>query len=234
MKIIDKSLNYGRHLIHQFAVNQPASALILDLGAGHGDDLLIFKHNNPSSRLHAVECYPPYIKDLEAHQIVVHNLNIERDVLPFDAESVDVVICNQILEHCKEVWWILHEISRVLKVGGHIVIGVPNLASLHNRLLLVLGEQPTSIQNNSAHVRGYTKKDVLKLLVNASDNSYVLADFGGSNFYPFPPALAKPLARFFPTMAWAIFFKLRKQKAYHDSFLRYPLERRLETNFFLG
>lgn len=63
-------------------------------------------------------------------------LNIERDPLPFADESVDIFMANQVLEHCKEIFWIFSEVSRCLKPGGCFIIGVPNLAALHNRLLL--------------------------------------------------------------------------------------------------
>ncbi len=94
--------------------------------------------------------------------IKVYDLNIEKDALPFDNESIDVVNANQILEHVKEIFWIFHNVSRVLKIGGYFVISVPNLASLHNRILLMIGRQPTSIRNYSAHVRGFTKNDIIK------------------------------------------------------------------------
>lgn len=100
---------------------------------------------------------------------------------------------NQIFEHVKEVFWILHEVTRVLKKGGSLIVGVPNLASLHNRFLLLLGAQPTSIQNDSAHLKGFTKSDFKKLLQSGFNGGYKLEGFAGSNFYPFPPLLAKPL-----------------------------------------
>ena len=57
------------------------------------------------------------------------------------------MIANQILEHTKEVFWIWHEIARVLAPQGQLILGVPNLASAHNRLLLLLGRQPTRDQD---------------------------------------------------------------------------------------
>lgn len=231
--MIDRTLNYGRHHIENFLKQCGEYKVVLDLGAGQGDDLVCAKSLRQDAVLHAVESYLPYISTLEKKAIKVHNLNVERDSLPFEDESVDVIICNQILEHCKEVWWIFHEISRVLKRGGNIIIGVPNLASLHNRLLLAIGNQPTAIQNNSAHLRGYTKKDMVKLL-NSFPNGYKLKSFGGSNFYPFPPTLAKPLASVFPTLAWGIFFKTEKLREYKDEFLKFPEVNQLETNFYLG
>jgi SAM-dependent methyltransferase len=135
---------------------------------------------------------------------------IENEILPLKDESINIIIANQILEHTKEIFWIFHEISRVLTVGGKLIIGVPNLASLHNRLLLMLGLQPTAIKINSAHIRGFTKKDFLNFLQSCFPGGYELKAFDGSNFYPFPPVIAKPLARLFPTMTWGIFFVFEK------------------------
>ena len=64
--------------------------------------------------------------------------------LPWEDGSVDVVVCNQVLEHLKNIWLPMTEMHRVLRPGGHAVLSVPNLASLHNRVLLALGRQPTS------------------------------------------------------------------------------------------
>jgi SAM-dependent methyltransferase len=231
--MIDRSLNYGRHHIRRFLRHAGELRTVLDLGAGHGDDLLLARDVSPESALHAVEVYPPYAAELAAQGITVHALNIERDVLPFRDASVDVVIMNQILEHVKEVFWISHEITRVLTVGGSLIIGVPNLAALHNRLLLLAGKQPTPLKNYSAHVRGWSKDDIRKFFAECY-SGYVLRDFGGANFYPFPPLLARPLAAMFPNLAWGIFMRWEKTQTYSREFLDYPLSRKLETNFFVG
>lgn len=232
--MIDRNLNYGRHLIKKFITHSASHEKVLDLGAGHGHDLLIAKNIQPHAQLYALESYPPYVQELQSKGIEVFSANIERERLPFEDESLDIIIMNQIMEHVKEVFWILHEVSRVLKVGGSFIVGVPNLASLHNRLLLLAGQQPTSIKNHSAHVRGYTKNDFNNLINNGFPNGYKLAGFGGSNFYPFPPIIAKPLASILPTMAWGIFMHWKKTKSYTDSYIQYPVKKRLETNFFVG
>ena len=127
---------------------------------------------------------------------------------------------------------IFHEVTRVLKVGGYFYIGLPNLASLHNRLLLLFDRQPTSIQNSSAHVRGYTKSDMVKFLETCWPKGYSVQKFSGSNFYPLPPILAKTDANLMPNPAVSIFLLIRKEKEYTDAFLEHP--RDLESNFFLG
>ena len=121
---------------------------VLDIGAGRGSDLAIVKKNAPNSELIAIESYLPNVRRLKEMGYLVHTLNLEKDPFPFPDESIDYLIANQILEHCKEIFWILHEATRVLKVGGSIYVGVPNLASLHSRLLLLFGFQPTCIKNS--------------------------------------------------------------------------------------
>ena len=231
---IDRSLNYGRHHIKDFLSSAGAFATVLDLGAGQGDDLMLAQNVNPHAAIHAVEVCSEYAARLLEKGIRVHSLNIERDALPFPDRSVDIVMANQVLEHVKELFWIFHEISRVLPVGGKLILGIPNLAALHNRILLAFGRQPSPLKNNSAHIRGYTKRDLLRFLESCFPGGYQLKKFGGSNFYPFPPVVARPLAKLFPNMAWGIFFMFEKQREYKDEFLAFPIKERLETNFYVG
>lgn len=232
--MIDRNLNYGRPLIRKFLTSVGDYKTAADLGAGTGVDLGIARDVNPRASLHAIEVHKPYADNLRAMGYTVHAVNIEHDRFPFDNESMDVLMANQVLEHVKEVFWIFHEVSRALKVGGHFVVGVPNLASLHNRILLGMGRQPTAIHVNSAHVRGYTKQGLMRFVDDAAPGVYKLVMSGGSNFYPFPPIIAKPLAALLPNMAWGCFLLLKKVKPYDKQFLDYIAPGRLETNFYAG
>jgi SAM-dependent methyltransferase len=232
--LIDRTLNYGRHHFARFLRAAAPYQKVLDIGAGHGDDLLAARSVHPAAQLIGLEAYPPYQAELKGKGIAVHSLDIERDLFPFQEGELDVVIANQILEHTKEVFWILDQITRSLKVGGRLLIGVPNLAALHNRILLALGIQPSPLKNNSAHVRGFTKGDLIRLLESGFPGGYALRGFGGSNFYPFPPAVARPLAALLPSMAWGIFFDFQKITPYAGSYVRFPIDQQLETNFYTG
>lgn len=231
---IDRTLNYGRHHIYNFLNAAAPYRAVLDVGAGGGYDLALAREVQPDAHLYALEAHRESARYLSKKGITVHALDIERESFPFAAQSMDVVIANQILEHTKELFWIFHQISQVLRDGGSLIIGVPNLAALHNRLLLMFGRQPTSLKNASAHVRGFTKSDILRTLTTVFPDGYVLRNFGGSNFYPFPPILARPLATILPGMAWGIFLRLEKQRPYNREFLEFPSRTELETNFFVG
>jgi SAM-dependent methyltransferase len=232
--MIDRSLNYGRPIVRRFLEAARPYRQVLDLGAGKGVDLLTARAVQPDCALHAVEAWPPNVALLEQQGIGVVGLDLERDALPFADRSIEVVIANQILEHTKEVFWIWHEIARVLAPGGQLILGVPNLASAHNRLLLLLGRQPSVIKTASAHVRGFTRRDLEHFLAEVCPGLFALRDHAGANFYPLPPALAQPLARALPGLAWGLFLRLQKQAEYRGEFIAYPARARLETNFFTG
>lgn len=232
--MIDRSLNYGRQHISNFLTMCSPFGVVVDLGAGHGADLALARQVNAQASFHGIEARPDYARELESQRIIVHRLDLERDPLPFADETVDVLIMNQILEHTKDLFWILHEASRVLRVGGALIIGVPNLASAHNRFLLLTGRQPTSIKVSSAHVRGFTKPGILRFLRDCWPNGYDLRASGGSNFYPIPPIVARLLAWAFPSLAWGIFLLFEKRLAYSREFLDYPTREKLETKYYVG
>ena len=86
----------------------------------------------------------------------------------------------------------------------------------------------------SAHVRCFSGNDFLDFLGRTFPGGYDLEALAGSNFYPFPKCIARPLAAFFPSMAQSIFFLLRKKMGYTGSIVDYPRKHPLETNFWLG
>jgi SAM-dependent methyltransferase len=55
------------------------------------------------------------------------------NIFPFDDASYDGVICNQVLEHVFNPDQFLHEISRVLKPGGDLLLTVPFVWDEHEQ-----------------------------------------------------------------------------------------------------
>jgi len=54
-------------------------------------------------------------------------------VFPFDADSFDSVVCNQVLEHAFQPDRLISEISRILKPGGRLLITVPFVWDEHEQ-----------------------------------------------------------------------------------------------------
>jgi len=196
--MIDRSLNYGRHLIERYLRLSLPFRSVFDIGAGQGCDLLAAKRLAADVSLFAVENCLDFVMLLRENGIGVTTADLERERLPFEDGSVDIVVANRVLEHVKEIFWIFHEISRVLRTRGRVIIGVPTRVSFHNWILLFFGRQPTQIKTGSAHVRGFSKRDLTGFLEPAFPGGYRLIASGGSNFCPFPPFPARPLADLFP------------------------------------
>ena len=183
------------------------------MGAGRGADLekiaLDLERTGKRPELFAIKSFPLSVAALRDLGVSVTSIDIEHAQLPFNAHFFDVIICNQVLEHTKEIFWVISEIARVLKIGGTLILGVPNLGSLHNRLALLAGYQPPAIAVFGPHVRGFTVPD-LKMFLETRDILKVKKVSGG-NFYPFPPKISRLLARLLPSLAVSSFYIVERQ-----------------------
>jgi SAM-dependent methyltransferase len=233
-RFTDQRETYGPHVVEHLVRTLSDLQVVVDLGAGSGRDLEIVRRLHPQAKLIAVEGGAEYARSLVGKADEIHVANIERDEFPLADGQADLIIANQVLEHTKEIFWIFHEVSRSLKIGGHFLFGVPNICSLHNRFLLLVGRQPTQHKVCSAHVRPFSKGDTLAFLNASFPGGYELAEFRGAQFYPFPARLSRLLANAFPTFAFTIFFMIRKMAEYHGEFATYPGRAQLETNFWTG
>ena len=54
-------------------------------------------------------------------------------IIPFDSESFDGVLCNQVFEHVFNPIDFIKEINRILKIGGSLVISVPFVWDEHEQ-----------------------------------------------------------------------------------------------------
>jgi SAM-dependent methyltransferase len=204
---------------------------ILDVGCGSGEDLANIRRalDGRPVDLEGIECKADVVA---SHQgVITHALDLERDCIPADDATFDIVIANQVLEHTKDIFWIVSEVARVLKVGGAFIVGVPNLASLHNRILLLLGAQPTAIDIVGPHVRGFTVSG-LKSLVELG-GFFATRRLRGGNFYPFPPVLSRPISRILPRMSVSLFLDAQRTPRagrFIDALDAY----RFETQYFRG
>jgi SAM-dependent methyltransferase len=186
---------------------------VLDVGCGAGGYTV--QHAEalgvPLERVTGVECHPDHLT-VARQRFRTERVDLESEKLPFDDGSVDLVICNQVLEHMKNVFWALAEMDRVLAVGGVLAVGVPNLASLLNRAVLLVGRQPVTIDIGGSHVRGFAHRSFRDFLLQHP--GYVLETQLGSSLYPWPAKLgAERLARRLPGFSAYTFYALVKERS---------------------
>jgi ubiquinone/menaquinone biosynthesis C-methylase UbiE len=87
--------------------------------------------------------------------------------LPFRDAAFDAVACISVLQYVVDVEGGLAELQRVTRLGGQVLVLVPNLAYLRNVLVLVLGHFPwSSVKDDwrSGTVRYFTLKEMRPML----------------------------------------------------------------------
>lgn len=166
--------------------------VLLDVGCWDGEFSRRCGEAMGAKRLLGVEVYEEQALRAEGRGLEIARIDLEAERFPWPDGCVDVVICNQVLEHLKNIWLPMSEIHRVLRPGGHAILSVPNLASLHNRVLLALGRQPTSIQVFGPHVRAYTFHEFCRFV--GAGGAFAIERRRGAGFYPLLSPWSRPLS----------------------------------------
>jgi len=119
---------------------------IVALGSGRGGLPYSMKSIYNASVVHAVDVNDKLLKTAEKRGLEVHNVDLETEQLPFDTDSIDLVVSFGLLEHL--TWYdnVIAESKRVLRDDGYILCAMPNLGGWTNRLSLFLGRQPRNIE----------------------------------------------------------------------------------------
>jgi len=121
--------------IHDTVVNilsgQPRGAL-LDVPAGEG--ALAARLIDAGFDVRCCDLYPEIFR-LDGVDIHQGNLDAE---LPFGDRSFDYVTCLEGLEHIENPQQAMREFARVLKPGGHLIVSVPNILNVEERLKWLL------------------------------------------------------------------------------------------------
>jgi SAM-dependent methyltransferase len=154
--------------------------------------------------------------------------DLDNGLMPFKDNFFDVVIFTEVLEH---IFYppsrILHEVDRILKPGGKLVLSVPNIAALGNRMKLLLGR---SILENGdqqmnrdwvhghAHLHEYTKREITNLCTSSGfrvTNCEMLSMnptslINGSAKFTFKRMLYYSILAFVPAFRFTIFLECYK------------------------
>jgi len=100
-----------------------AHGMIIDIGCGDKPYQAVFSHR--VSQYVGVDLPRP------ARRKKAADVWGNAMALPFKSNTVDTVLCTEVLEHVPEPSKCFQEISRVLKVGGHLIMTAPQTWGLH-------------------------------------------------------------------------------------------------------
>jgi hypothetical protein len=100
-------------------------------------------------------------------------VDVERELLPFDAAAFGCVVATEVLEHLAHPGLLLGECLRALRPGGTLLLTTPNVVDLRSRWHALRGRSPQSHlfgidepfrMNEWVHRREYAPGEVRQLL----------------------------------------------------------------------
>lgn len=142
--------DYPQKLCNYLAKNFMGSKhSLLDVGSGKGNHLIGFNRLGLSAK--GIDCKPECVEALKSFDI--RYCNIEKDLLPFEDKSFDVVFSKSVIEHVNNVDHVFEEIYRVLKKGGIAIIMTPDWNTQH-----------CHFWDDYTHVKAWTRKSLQNIM----------------------------------------------------------------------
>lgn len=156
----------------------------LDLGCGEGDLIktvspFVKKAVGADIALNRLQLAKQKTKQLSNVSFVKHDFD---EKLPFADNSFDLISSLSVMEYIYDPYAHLQELHRVLKPHGYIIIEVPNLAYLPERLKLLFGYLPSWPDADGwqgGRIHNFTDSSLRKLL---EDNQFDVLVRQGTGF----------------------------------------------------
>jgi len=145
---------------------------MLEIGAATGQTLLYAREHGYAKNIHGVELCN-LIDDSDKKQFDTFTVgNIETLELPLEMESVDVILCGDVLEHLVDPYATVRKLRQYLKPNGVIVASIPNIREW-NTLKKILLDADFRYEESGildkTHLRFFCKKNIIELF---EDNGY--------------------------------------------------------------
>jgi 2-polyprenyl-3-methyl-5-hydroxy-6-metoxy-1,4-benzoquinol methylase len=138
--------------------DEPAGEL-LDIGCAGGELAALLAARG--WHVQGAEGEPALVAAACARGVEARAVDLDHAPLPWPDGAFDAVVAAEVIEHVVDTDHLLAEIARVVRPCGAVVITTPNLASLENRVRLLLGRYPMWMDvgvGGTGHLRYYTPR----------------------------------------------------------------------------
>lgn len=144
-----KMTGWPRNRVEAIMACAGSGNAVLDVGCGSGH--LLFQLRNRFKQLVGLEYSPARLEQAKLNLAglpFTPVLGSAESINDVASESVDCVVSADTIEHIPDVYAAAHELFRILRPGGQLVINTPNIAFVKKRALLLLGRFPSTSQPN--------------------------------------------------------------------------------------
>lgn len=119
---------------------------MLDVGAGRGSFTSIIKEGLGFAEAYGIDIRNDCLSALKDRKIITYNFNVLSGPLPFADGYFDFVMTMGLFHHLPYFDDLILEVKRVLKPGGVFLLCETNLSWWVDKLFLLTGFQPTSVE----------------------------------------------------------------------------------------
>jgi O-antigen biosynthesis protein len=160
--------DYYAHLRAEIIEAIPAGCVtVLDVGCGKGTLGRWLKEQGVRA-VYGVELSAAAGEEAKRWLDEVIIGNVEQTPLPFPAGSVDCIICADVLEHTANPWAVVAALKKLLKPGGCLVAGIPNVGFHRNIRKMIRGEWRYADEGllDRTHLRFFTLQTIEELFAS--------------------------------------------------------------------
>jgi SAM-dependent methyltransferase len=148
----------------------PGDALrILEVGCGEGRLGHLLKSRLPGREVYGVERESGVAAAAASNLDRVFAIDVEREDVPLEAGSLDVLLYGDVLEHLVDPQSVLRRHRRLLRPGGIVLASIPNVQ--HHSILTALLRGDFQYESagllDATHLRFFTWSTVFKLFLDA-------------------------------------------------------------------
>lgn len=167
--MIEKDITYYSESRREMLKYIPSSAMkILDIGCGRGS--FCVQYSTSTKEIWGIEPDPESAEIASGIMYKVFNEKVETAIDSLPENYFDLIIFNDVLEHCIDPWSILERIKSKLLANGIVVSSIPNVRYIKNISHLLFGKDWRYEKGgvlDSTHLRFFTKKSMLSLFNNS-------------------------------------------------------------------
>lgn len=143
---------------------------VLEVGCGCGSTLVWLKEAGHAGHVSGIELNPESAETAFGRLDKVYQGDADLHLQNIPAESQDLVLCLDVLEHLQDPWQTLTRIYQLVRPGGSIIVSLPNIRHYRVTLPLLFNGQWNYSEAgilDKTHLRFFSRESALDMVSRA-------------------------------------------------------------------